>query len=278
MKIYHWLKDFQFIKSVWIDLRELKPGMEINESIKTGIKKSRIVIVVVSNKSKNSKWVKQEIVFASRKRKRLIPILLSVKPELISPDNIPFQRLLRKKYVSIDLDLFNIYELIPALIPRHHIVDVPFNDNFLVDQSKLIDNLKELAGRKKFYILIKHEEFDESITEVFEEAVRKYWNEDKESLKKLDILIKNLLPIFWSNTCFVLSRLVTVTLSKRKDYTLVSDMIHNLIRHLSYSLSVRFFDEVSLSIPNNNNKNKKIKQLLNEYSNYVSPRMGPDGG
>ncbi len=77
MKIYHWLMDFQFIKGIWIDIRELKPGMEINESIKSGIMKSSIVIVVVSNKSKNSKWVKQEIDFASKKRKRLIPILLN---------------------------------------------------------------------------------------------------------------------------------------------------------------------------------------------------------
>jgi hypothetical protein len=277
MKIRRWLMDFQFIKDCWIDIRELKPGMEINESIKSGIMKSRIVIVVVSNKSKNSKWVKQEINFASKKRKRLIPILLNVKPEQISPRNLPFQRLIRRKYVVIDPDLFNIYELIPALIPRHHIVDVPLNDNFLVDQSRLIDNLKELARRRNFYILIKHEGFDKSIKDVFEEAVQELWNQDKVDLRKLDILVKNRLPIFWSNTCFVLSRLVTIALSKRMDYTIIADMIHNLIQDLFRSLSSCFFDDVSLSVVNNK-KNKKMKQLLIEYSNYVKPRMGLDGG
>jgi TIR domain len=135
LKIYHWLKDFQFVEDIWIDLRELKPGIEIDNSIRHGIKQSRIVIVIVSNKSKDSKWVKEEIELSRKYGKILIPILYKVRPERISANNLPIQQLLRKKYFSIDLSLFNIDSLIPALIPDYQIIELPLNTNFVVDQA-----------------------------------------------------------------------------------------------------------------------------------------------
>lgn len=110
LKIYHWLKDFQFIEDIWIDLKELKPGMELVESIKQAIKQSHIVIVIVSNRPKNSKLVKEEIELSRKYRKILIPILHKIKPELISPDNLPFQGLLRRIYVSIYLISTNSFQ------------------------------------------------------------------------------------------------------------------------------------------------------------------------
>jgi hypothetical protein len=94
LKIRYWLNDFQFIENIWIDLRELRPGMEL-ESIRDGIRRSHIIIVIVSNKSKESKWVRQEIELSIEKGKTIIPILHGVKPEQVSPDNVPFQLLLR---------------------------------------------------------------------------------------------------------------------------------------------------------------------------------------
>ncbi len=58
LKLCHWLKDFQYIEDIWVDLRELKLGMEHNESTREGIKQSHIVIIIISNNSKDSKWVK----------------------------------------------------------------------------------------------------------------------------------------------------------------------------------------------------------------------------
>jgi len=215
--------------------------------------------------------------FRQKKKKILIPILYNTKPELISPNNISFQQLLRKKHVSINLNLFNIYELIPALIPDHHIIDLPLNNDFLVDEPRLIDNVRESSGQKKIYVLIKHKDFDKSIIDAFKESVRELWNQDKESLRELDILMKNLLPLFWSNTCLAMSKIVLLTISKREHYTTIAAMIHNLMRDLFYRLSLRFFDKVSLSLVNNN-KNKKIKLMLKEYSDYVFPQRGYDGG
>src|SRR5437870_2067352 len=175
--------------------------------------------------------------FRKKKKKILIPILYNTKPELISPNNISFQQLLRKKHVSINLNLFSIYELIPALIPDHHIIDLPLNNDFLVDEPRLIDNLRESSGQKKIYVLIEHKEFDKSIIDAFKESVREPSNQDKESLRELDILMKNLLPLFWSNTCLAMTKIVLLTISKRKHYTMIAAMIHNLIRDLFYSLS-----------------------------------------
>jgi hypothetical protein len=93
------------------------------------------------------------------------------------------------------------------LIPDHHIIELPLNNDFLVDEPRLIDNLRESSGQKKIYVLIKHKDFDKSIINAFKESVRELWNHDKESLRELDILMKNLLPLFWSNTCLAMSKI-----------------------------------------------------------------------
>ncbi|MDQ6863168.1 MAG: toll/interleukin-1 receptor domain-containing protein [Thermoproteota archaeon] len=274
LKIYHWLKDFQFIKNIWIDIRELKPGMEVDASIRRGIKRSRIVIVIVSNKSKDSKWVKQEIQLSRKYGKTLIPILYKIKPEAISLVNLPFKRLLRKKYVSIDLDLFNIHELIPALVPRYQIIELPLDSDLVVDQSLLIDNLKELRS-KNIYILIKHTQFDKSLIKTFEESVR--LEQDNQGLKKLETFRKNILPLFWSNTCFVLSKFVFLTLSSGKHYATISEAIHNLVQELFHIMCIKcLFDKISLTIVDNK-KNYIMKRLLKKIRDYIFPRGAYDG-
>ena len=275
LKIRHWLNDFQFIENIWIDLRELRPGMEFDESIRDGIRQSHIIIVIVSNKSKDSKWVKEEIELSIEYGKTIIPILHRVKPEQISPDNVPFQLLLRKIYVTIDPNLLNMDSVIPSLIPDYKIIEIPLNSDFVVDQSHLIHNLKELSsGNNKIYTRIEHYEFDKSITRTFEESVS--LEHDNEAARELELFRNNFLPLFWSNTCFVLSKFVLLTISNDEDYTVISESIHNLMQELFYSLSIRLFDKVSLSILDNN-KDKKIKMMLQKYKQFLFPRGGYDG-
>ena len=76
------------------------------------------------------------------------------------------------------------------------------------------------------------------------------------------------LSTYMNNYLKIVEKNLTIALSKRMDYTKIADMIHNLIQNLSHSLSLCFFDDVLLSVVNNK-KNKKMKQLLIEYSNYV---------
>lgn len=138
--------------------------MEFDESIRDGIRQSHIIIVIVSNKSKDSKWLKEEIELSNEYGKTIIPILHRVKPEQISPDNVPFQLLLRKIYVTIDPNLLNMDSVIPSLIPDYKIIEIPLNSDFVVDQSQLIHNLKELSsGNNKIYARIEHYEFDKNV-------------------------------------------------------------------------------------------------------------------
>jgi predicted nucleotidyltransferase len=104
MKLYSWLQDFQFIENIWIDVKELKPGMKF-ESFFDAIINSDIVIVVVSKYSKNSKYVKEEIEysleFQKRKEKIVIPALYKIKPGQIPLQNREHLELLKNIYVPL---------------------------------------------------------------------------------------------------------------------------------------------------------------------------------
>ncbi|MGB6593002.1 MAG: hypothetical protein WBE68_16005 [Candidatus Nitrosopolaris sp.] len=108
----------------------------------------------------------------------------------------------------------------------------------------------------------------------FEESVS--LEHDNEAARELELFKNNFLPLFWSNTCFVLSKFVLLTISNDNDYTVISESIHNLMQELFYSLSIRLFDKVSLSILGNN-KNKKIKMMLQKYKRFLFPVRGYDG-
>jgi hypothetical protein len=69
---------------------------------------------------------------------------------------------------------------------------------------------------------------------------------------------------------------VLLTISNDEDYTVISESIHNLTQELFYSLRIRVFDKVSLSILDNN-KNKKIKMMLQKYKRFLFRLGGYDG-
>lgn len=110
IKLRSRLNDFQFVGKVWIDKVDLKPCMKL-ESFFDDIDKSDIIIVIVSEYSKDSIYVKKEIEYSLRfqekKEKTLIPILYNIKPDQIPLDNLQRRELLNI-YVSLDNDLFNI--------------------------------------------------------------------------------------------------------------------------------------------------------------------------
>ncbi|MGC1931873.1 MAG: hypothetical protein WA667_23125 [Candidatus Nitrosopolaris sp.] len=164
--------------------------------------------------------------------------------------------------------------LIPSLIPDYKIIEIPLNSDFVVDQSHLIHNLNELSSdNNKIYTRIKHNEFDKSTTRTFEESVTV--EVDKEAAYQLELFRNDFLPLFWSNTCFVLSKFVLLTISNGEDYTVISESIHNLMQELFYNLCIHLFDKVSLSILDNN-KNKKIKMMLQKYKRFLLPQGGYD--
>ena len=83
MRLYTWLNDFKLIENTWIDIKELKPGMQLEKSIFDAIDISDIIIVIVSKYSRKSNWVKKEIEYSlelqEKKELILLPILSQIK-------------------------------------------------------------------------------------------------------------------------------------------------------------------------------------------------------
>jgi hypothetical protein len=172
MRLVSWLKDFQFIGNVWIDIRELRPGMVLTNSILEGIDHAAIVIIIVSRKSKDSQWVKKEInhslKYAENNEKIVIPILYKITPKQILIRNYDFTKLLERIYVSLDENLVSIRNLIPSLIPTHYILDVLINGTH-IDETSIIDQLRMWARDQKLYVIVNHETFDKNLIAVLEE-------------------------------------------------------------------------------------------------------------
>lgn len=65
------------------------------------------------------------------------------------------------------------FKIIPSLIPDHQLIKIPFDSDFYISISRLVDNLRAYSERAaKLYPLIDHERFDKQIVIVFEELVR----------------------------------------------------------------------------------------------------------
>jgi hypothetical protein len=281
-RLYHWLENFQLLGKTWIDIRELKPGMELTESIKKGINESHIVIIIVSRYSKDSDWVKKEIKYSLKfhdgRKKIVIPVLFKIEPEQVSPHYPHFQKLLKRIYVTLDEDLFNIHTFIPSLIPTYYCLEIPFNDELNIDNPQLINNLKQAyESKRKLYPLINHEKIDAESVAVLREALKldhsgfhSYPQEIIEDNSKIENIIANVLPLFWLNISFVLSKYIQ-SLSKGTNLEVIATSISKLFREFFHSLFLHVFTEISLSyIPKR--KNGAIKKMILESSNYVFPK------
>jgi hypothetical protein len=99
--------------------------------------------------------------------------LYKIKPDQIPLDNIEYHKLLKNIHVSLDDNLFDIHELIPALIPNYKIIEIPFDNHYRLDEVQLISNLKDCSiDEQKLYTLINHSEFDKDIIKVFQESAK----------------------------------------------------------------------------------------------------------
>ena len=70
---------------VWLDEFSLTGGEEINLALRTGMRRSSEVIVIVSNESLRSQWVAWEIGMAAAWKKRITPLLNNVDYDAMAP-------------------------------------------------------------------------------------------------------------------------------------------------------------------------------------------------
>jgi hypothetical protein len=277
-KLDSWLRDFQLIANVWIDIRELRPGMKLEESNLQGIDRSNIVIILVSKKSKDSPWVKQEIEYSSRYAEKgekiVIPVLYKITPNQIPVKNSQIMSLLERLYISLDENLFSIHKLIPSLIPNHYVLEVLL-DGSHTDQTLLINSLRGWSDDKKLYVLINHEEFDKDLIAVLEESIQSEYS--REGRLNLDRIKDNFLPIYWINISYVLSIYVMNALSNGISYESLSRSISNLVQELFIGLSRYLLGDLYFSFVDNN-KRKLIKEMLKEQTHYLMPIGNYEGG
>lgn len=85
--------DLSEIYEVWVDRHGIRGGIDWELEIEKAIRETKIFIVIISDHSRNSKWVRREIHFAESKNKVIIPILLKgeIPISLIERHFVDFQ-------------------------------------------------------------------------------------------------------------------------------------------------------------------------------------------
>jgi hypothetical protein len=248
--------------------------MKLEKSIFDAIDISDIIIVIVSKYSRKSNWVKKEIEYSlelqEKKEIIVIPILYKIKPDQIPLDNIVYRNLLKYIYVTVDEYLFNINDIISSLIKSYELIEIPLDDNFNIDITQLINNLKNLSEEiRNIFTLIDHKDMDKEIVETFIESSK--LENSSDIIKNIDILRNNFLPVFWLNTSFILSEYIRQYNLKKNSYETIGKSIYNIFQELLHRLFLDCFDKISLTIALNN-KNKKIKEKIIDSRNYVFPK------
>jgi len=138
-KIYRWLRN-QAV-SVWYDRIELRPADSLIAKIEEGITNSDYLIVLITENSKRSHWVKKEIPIALKSEKDLTgPKNVAV---LVDKSRIP-RRLSKNIYISIRNDDEDFPDIVPALFRDSYILDITMcPENLDLDQATLIESLEE---------------------------------------------------------------------------------------------------------------------------------------
>jgi hypothetical protein len=163
-KIYRWLRN-QAV-SVWFDRIELGPADSLIAKIEEGITKSDYLIVLITENSKRSHWVKKEISIALKSEKDLTgPKIIAV---LVDKSRIP-RRLSKNIYTTSDDEDFR--GIVPALFRDSYILDITMcPENLDLDQATLIESLEEYY-RSRFievHVRIDNRDFNRKLNKIIE--------------------------------------------------------------------------------------------------------------
>jgi hypothetical protein len=153
------------------------------------------------------------------------------------------------------------------LIPNHYLLEVLL-DGSHIDQTLLINSLREWSDDKKLYVLIDHEEFNKDLIAVLEESIRSDYS--SEGRLNLDRIRDNFLPIYWINISYALSIYIVNALSNEISYESLSRSISNLMQELFIGLSRYLLGDLYFSFVDNNIR-KLIKEMLKEQTHYLMP-------
>lgn len=104
--------------SVWLDTTGIRPGTLWSSEIETAIKNSAFILAIISHASPRSDWQKEEIQYATRIKKRIVPLL-------IDATHLPFGLLQAQAIdfsgTSYDFSCFErmLHQLLDVIRPQH---------------------------------------------------------------------------------------------------------------------------------------------------------------
>src|SRR5215471_7197584 len=96
--------------AVFRDLTSIKGGDDWIETLERGLRQAYAVVLVISEYSLSSKWVRDETLLALQLRKRIVPISLT-------PGQVPFE-VLHINVIDASTDLASGIELLLASLPQ----------------------------------------------------------------------------------------------------------------------------------------------------------------
>ncbi len=206
IKIYRSLRN-QAV-SIWFDRLELRPGDSLLKSIADGISSSDCLLVLVTEMSKQSRWVEKEV-----------GIALTQEVEGTGPSVIPVvlrgclvpTMLADKLYVNIDEDGNGGQEIIPAIFRNSYILDIALTAEALeCDERELREELYEYTrgGFETLRIRIENRKFNRKILDIvtrtasLPDVPAAVIAQVKDVSESYDLE----LPIYWANLAELLGR------------------------------------------------------------------------
>lgn len=135
-KIKNGLEDFGF--GVWIDEQNILAGEDFGNIISEGLKKCRVIVLLLSKDSLNSVWVNSELkkamFYEDREEKFVIPVRLD-ESEII-------ERLIHKKFITLKDNFEESLREIVKAIDKYLGIKWSYNETPMYAEENLIHNMK----------------------------------------------------------------------------------------------------------------------------------------
>jgi hypothetical protein len=247
--MYRWLRD-QAI-SVWFDRIELRAGDSLLTKIPSSITESNFLLVLMTENSKKSKWVKKEISIAlALENRRTGPTLI---PVLLQDCKMP-KMLAGKKYVLINEAQTDFPEIISGIFRDSYRMDVTLrSDNLELDETILMDHLNEYlrSDYEKVRVFIENHDFNKKVYEI---ASKSPTIKTKTSAKNIGLLKERIkqksiwfpvhLPLYWVNLSQLLTQLTSNIFRIRNlnSVYFAFHAINNTIKYCDFRMSSYLLD------------------------------------
>ncbi|MCP5364111.1 MAG: toll/interleukin-1 receptor domain-containing protein [Hyphomicrobiales bacterium] len=269
-KIYRALRD-QAV-SVWFDRIELRPGDPLLAKISEGIGSSDCLLVLVTETSKQSRWVEKEVSIALTKEvegtgPKVIPLLLAgcSMPTMLAD----------KIYITIDPDGGGIPDIIPAVFRDSFILDIPLTKESLeCDYPILRQDLYEFirSDLANIRLRIENRNFNRRVSDIaiktaqYPDIPRQVTCQIKDISADFDLT----LPIYWVNLAELLSRAFSNLFSdygKNLDAVNVAAQFAQRTMALAHSVMLSHIDGAVFSYYAGEFSHSDIAAYIRKYEN-----------